>query len=428
MLVRLKFWWVFVFVAVSLVDLTAQNHVVSDLTFSGTSKIKTSFLAKNIELKIGDTLSLKRLERDLLSLTSLPPVVNTTYRLDTVSKDQIAVEFIIVDAITLIPGISIGNRGDDLWLGAGVNSLNLFQTGQQISLNYIWVDEQHNIDLFYRAPFIGKSKWSIGGMIKRNASLEPLFFEQGTFNYNYSIKTLGVFPAFRFTPRHSLELPISVFEETYAIRPNLEQVTPTGIPLLATKRKSLLELIYRSEKIKYDYFILDGIGNRFFVQWVNTFGEEGNFFSITNITKKFIQIGKGTNIAMRLKLSLATNGNSPFAPFVLDNDANIRGVGSRVQRGTGEMLTNLEVRQTLFCFNSFAAQAVGFSDVGSWRTPGGQLSDFTNPDHIKFHTGAGLRLIYTRGHDYILRIDYGFDAIKGPSESGGFVIGIGQYF
>lgn len=422
--------WIFwiVFWAVGVLDLTAQKHVVSGVTFSGTSKIKTSFLAKNIELGIGDTLSLKKIERDLLSLTSLPPVVNTTYRLDTVSEGQIAIEYILVDALTFFPGISLGNRGDGLWLGAGIQSLNLFQTGQQISVNYVWVDQQHNIDLFYRAPFIGQSRWSVGGTIKRNASLEPLFFEQGTFDYNYSIKTLGVSPAFRFTPRHSLELPIGVFEETYAIRPHLEQATPMGIPTIDTKRKSLIELIYRSEKIKYDYFLLDGIKNRFFVQWVNTFGEKGNFYSITNITQKFIQLGRGTNIAMRLKLSLATNGESPFAPFVLDNDANIRGVGSRVQRGTGEILTNLEVRQTLFCWDRFAAQAVGFSDLGSWRTPGGSLNDFRDPTLIKLHTGAGLRLIYTRGHNYILRIDYGFDALHGPSESSGFVIGIGQYF
>lgn len=409
-------------------NIVAQDYYVSEIHFSGTHKIKTDFLFKNIELKTGDTLSINQLERDLLSLTSLPPVSKSTFKIDTLTDSNVSVNYIILDAITFIPGITVGNRGDNLWIGAGVSSLNLFKNGQQASVNYVRVDQQHNVELFYKILYIGKSKWSLGTTIYRHGSLEPLFFKEGTFEYNYTIKTLGVFPAYRFTPRHSLELPISIFQETYSLQNNDNLGPPIGIPSLDTKHKSLIELNYQSNKVKYDYFLLHGIYNRISVQWVKTFGEAGNFYSLTNITKKFIQIGKGTNIALRLKLSLASNGDSPFAPFVLDNDANIRGVGSRVQRGTGEVLSNLELRQTLFAAGNFASQILAFTDIGSWRAPGGTFSDFVDSDIIALHTGAGLRFIYTRGHNYILRIDYGFDAINGAKNSNGFVLGIGQYF
>jgi outer membrane protein insertion porin family len=130
------------------------------------------------------------------------------------------------------------------------------------------------------------------------------------------------------------------------------------------------------------------------------------------------------NLATRLRLGLSTNEDTPFAPFVLDSYLNIRGVGNRVDRGTGSIVTNLEYRHTIFDDRMFAAQAVGFIDFGTWRKPGGDFSDFSKTENMKAFGGLGLRVIYKRAFDTMLRIDYGYDY----NRSGGFVVGIGQYF
>jgi hypothetical protein len=48
-----------------------------------------------------------------------------------------------------------------------------------------------------------------------------------------------------------------------------------------------------------------------------------------------------------LRLGLSTNNESPFAPFSLDNNINLRGVGNAVDRGTGSIVFNTEYRYTL---------------------------------------------------------------------------------
>ena len=417
----------FVLLVISSYKLIGQGYIVSQITFSGTDKIKEAFLFKNVHhTHVGDTLSLESVEKDLLSLTSLPPIARSAYSLDTINNG-VTLNFIIEDAITLIPGISFGNRGEDLWFGAGISTLNLFKTGQQVTVNYIWVDQEHNLDLYYKVPYIGASRWALAASAYRRGSLEPLFFNSGAYNYRYSIKTLSITPAFRFTPRHSLELQTSAFRETYNLEVGQENASGEVVRF-KVDRKFLFDLTHRIQNIKYDYFLLHGTYNRISGQLVRTVNEEGNFYTLTDELKQFWKVGKGTNFALRVKGSIATNNNSPFAPFVLDNDANIRGVGSRTSRGTGEILTNAEVRQTLFTAGRFAGQLIGFSDIGGWRSPGGDFSDFFNKDIYKIHLGLGARLIYTRGHNYILRVDYGVDAIEGVRGTHGIVIGIGQYF
>lgn len=64
------------------------------------------------------------------------------------------------------------------------------------------------------------------------------------------------------------------------------------------------------------------------------------------------------------------------------------------------------------------------TDLGLWRKPGGTFNDFRQSVNMKVFSGLGLRLIYKRAFDTLLRIDYGFDY----NHTGGLVLGIGQYF
>ncbi len=75
--------------------------------------------------------------------------------------------------------------------------------------------------------------------------------------------------------------------------------------------------------------------------------------------------------AARLRFGIATNNDTPFAPFVLDSYINIRGSGNRIERGTAALILNLEFRQTFFETAKFGGQLVAFSDTVFWRNPEG---------------------------------------------------------
>ncbi len=129
---------------------------------------------------------------------------------------------------------------------------------------------------------------------------------------------------------------------------------------------------------------------------------------------------------MRLRLGLATNNDTPFAPFVLDSYVNIRGSGNRIDRGTGSAILNVEYRQTFYDKDRYAGQLVAFSDLGTWRTPGAPFNDFTNPDNFRHFVGGGFRIIYKKAFNAMLRLDYGVDVYD--FDQRGFVLGFGQYF
>ena len=64
-------------------------------------------------------------------------------------------------------------------------------------------------------------------------------------------------------------------------------------------------------------------------------------------------------------------------------------------------------------------------DTGTWRQPGGRLSDFWQSENIELFSGIGLRIMNKKIYNAIFRIDYGF-SLKDNRK--GIVFGIGQYF
>ncbi|WP_337994746.1 BamA/TamA family outer membrane protein [Polaribacter ponticola] len=135
------------------------------------------------------------------------------------------------------------------------------------------------------------------------------------------------------------------------------------------------------------------------------------------------------NFANRLRVGLSSNEETPFAPFALDNNVNLRGVGILVDRGTGSIVYNTEYRHTVYDKKWLAIQTNVFADIGAWRNPGGKLNDFIEKDNLKIFSGLGLRFISKKIYNATFRIDYGFRVFDNKNNSnGGIVFGIGQYF
>ena len=158
-------------------------------------------------------------------------------------------------------------------------------------------------------------------------------------------------------------------------------------------------------------------------QHPNLFYNHGKPTTCTRFFKRIKQLG---NLAFRLKLGMAKNNDTPFPPFAIDNNRNVRGSGNLIQRGSALWVINSEYRQSLFERKWFAMQANLFVDVAGIRPSGNALKDIFKNKNAHTYSGIGIRFIHKYIHNAVLRIDYGF-AI-GNSKQNGLVFGIGQYF
>ena len=155
-------------------------------------------------------------------------------------------------------------------------------------------------------------------------------------------------------------------------------------------------------------------------------GQLPDFWIGFNDFTYFARVGKKGNWASRLRLGLSSNLDTPFAPFAVDNNLNIRGVGNTIDRGTAAIVLNTEYRHTLIDKDWFVLQSNVFVDGGSWRNPGGDFSDFGDDQNLRIYPGIGLRFIHKRIFNAIFRIDYGQGITTNSTR--GVVFGIGQYF
>jgi hypothetical protein len=262
------------------------------------------------------------------------------------------------------------------------------------------------------------------------STIEPLFFDESVgessntirVDYEYDNYTIGSTGVYHMNFNDRIEFGGAYFTEHYQKIGGETTDAPTAVDT----RKLLGKVIYYWDRINYHFYYLDG-GH---IQWNNETvysldGDPTFFISFIDF-RNYLRINQRGNFAARLRLGLSSNQDSPFAPFVLDSYVNIRGVGNRVDRGTGAIILNVEHRQTIYDQKDLAAQFVVFSDMGSWRNPGGNFNDFSDPENFVLFAGGGIRLIHKKIYNAILRIDYGAD-LQDVSRSG-FVLGIGQYF
>jgi len=249
--------------------------------------------------------------------------------------------------------------------------------------------------------------------------LERLFYLVKKNNTGFELNGL-----YQFNLQHQIELGGSIFNESYDF---LEGENDGSVPLSFDVDKFQINLKYEYNKIKREEQYISGFRSILNVQQVVSSEDILPDFIIGwNDFLYYKRLGRKGNLAGRLRLGLATNDNSPFAPFAVDNNLNIRGVGNSIDRGTGVFVLNAECRHTIYEKNWLIVQSNIFIDAGSWRNPGGDFSDFTNPDNFRIYPGVGFRFTHKKIHRATLRIDYGYGVTEDATQ--GLVFGIGQYF
>lgn len=360
---------------------------IKDVRFEGLEKTKPEYLRRFIQTKAGTTLDASQLQQDAQYLSNVPFILNARVRVRAADSGArgLVVSFQCEEQHTLVPILNFGGLPDNLWFRAGASEANLLGRGIKVSGFYRYYD-RHSYQLNVGYPFIGGSSWGANIRLTKWSTREPLYFKKAnnqqkevTYNYdNYNLELTGNYKFSTGARPYSDKLTFGgvVFRERYKKNVDMPEM-PLPSPQAVTKDKFLAKLIYDKDHLDYEHFYVRGFHNSLHIQTVFTCGRGQRFDLFFNDLKYFRRVGEQGNWANRLRLVLSTNRESPFAPFVLDNSVNVRGVGNRIDRGTGTVVYNTEYRHTLYENDFGAIQGVGFADLGTCRQPGGYISGFS---------------------------------------------------
>lgn len=402
----------------------SQEAIVADIMVQGNKRLKSSFVKLISDQKPGQVLDSTKMEHDIIRLKRLPAVAHAYYQVFYSHENLYNVFYSIEENFTINPQVNIYTTNDDEFAyRLGLYEFNTL--GRNIAFGGFYQrDIFDSYGVNFRAPFLLNNKIGLAVNFQNLVTQEPVFLDQGTADYKYTNTSFEILGLYSFNFKHRIEAGITVFNEDYEY---LFGATSPEVPTDFNVDKRLLKFIYEYSALDYYYQYTSGFKSTLNVQFVTAAEPTLPDFTIWwNDFQYFLRIGETGNWASRLRFGLASNANSPFAPFSVDNNLNVRGVGNVIDRGTGMIVLNTEYRHTLVDKDWFAVQSNVFVDAGSWRNPGGDFGDFADDQNVRVYPGAGVRFIHKKIFNATFRIDYGVGIT--PNSTSGLVFGIGQYF
>lgn len=412
----------FIFLSLIALNITAQE--ISEMVFQGNTKTRTTFIQKLSKTKKGQPLDSIQMEADVQRLRRLPGIAHAYYQVHPMDDGTYKVVYGFEENFTIIPSANVYTTNDDEF----AYRLGLYEfngLGQNITFGgYYQRDIYSSFGVNFRAPYLLSRKFGLALNYQNLTTREPVFLQEGTADYKYNNTSYEALGLYEFNVANRMEIGANFFTETYNY---VEGATSVSVPQSLVVDKLLYKLIYEYNDVDRYYQYVDGFKNTFNFQFVTAQNDVLPDFLIGyNDVVYYKRVGEKGNWANRLRLGVATNNDSPFAPFAVDNNLNIRGVGNTIDRGTAAIVLNTEYRYTLYEKNWFVLQGNAFVDAGSWRNPGGDFSDFADEENLRVYPGVGVRFIHKKIFNTVFRIDYGYGITQDATN--GFVIGIGQYF
>ena len=401
-----------------------SQGVVESIDYLGLKKTKPAVLSRQLLQGIGVPIDSNLIHIDIQRIRNFPGIGNVAYQVDSLDGG-LKIRYQIEEQRTLLPILNFGGISGNVWYQMGFYDSNFLGYGNFFSAHYQNSDGRHSGQVFFRSPKNVKDHWGYSVSLARWASVEPLFFLSRAVNYNFDYNSVSLTGIYNIGYRRQIEFGGTYFVENYEKLFDQETQVLPG-PNQLRQPKLLGKLSYYQNHLNYHFFYLDGHDfNILFQDVFNT--KDQSFFHILMMTWRYFQNwNNDINMASRINFGISSNDATPFAPFVVDSRVNLRGSGNRIDRGTAQLVWNIEFRKTHFHKKTWAGQWVAFSDLGSWRNPGGTLAEFWDPNQFRHFIGGGYRLIYKKIYGAILRVDYGVD-IYNTSERG-IVLGFGQYF
>lgn len=412
--------------------ISASALAQTPVRFEGLRRTQATFLSQrlnDLDYRAGvttlapsgratDSVYLAALRQQLINL---PQVREATY---TLRGDTLV--WTIREAATRAPLFSFGGVRGNLNVLVGFSDQHLFGRGHHLEGFYQNNQGRHNYLLRYRNPGIRGSRIGFGVESRRYAALEPVYFggAAAALDYDYTNQSFGATLSYELRARERVSIGVTTFRERFvrAGASSLEQA-----PDFLELDKLLFKVEHERDRRDWIDERVRGRRHVLTAETVVSAGESAFAIAFAE-GSDYRLVGARGNLANRVRLGLATNRNSPFAPFTLDSQLNIRGSGNRIDRGTAQVVWNLEYRHRVYADKrgNFRGQVVAFSDFGAWRSPGGELSELATLSSLQHFVGAGLRLTSARARNAVLRVDYGVDWRNEGRR--GLVFGFGQYF
>jgi len=399
------------------------TQTIDKIEFKGLTKTDPIFLTKFIESEVGQPLDTMAFNRDIQNLKNLNLFFSVIGEYHKNESGGIHLLFDIEEAKYLYPIVTVSGFEDQLKVQLGANQINFLGRAQSIGALYQFYD-RHSLALFYTAPRHSNNKTGHELTLAKYSTIEPLYFNDTVSDFNFDNYSVSAGGFYWLGKKLRLGLGGMYLFETY------EQLDNTDLGLSAKsfqfhKYQIRFQADYNS--INQHYEFQDGTAFSVYSETIQTEGvPDASFFKLTTDVKYFKRIGKKGNFGFHNRIGISTNRFSPFAPFVLDGFINVRGIGNRVARGTGEFILNTEYRHTLFAKKRFTLQAVGLFDLGALRWPGSEINQFFKDEIIFNFVGLGLRLHSQFIYKSIFRLDYAVNPVN-PSQ-GGLTFGLGQFF
>jgi outer membrane protein assembly factor BamA len=417
----------FTFFLLLMLQQYAQEKRIFSFELTGNKKIKTSYLKKILTTKVGIVLDSFLIKEDIVFLKRLPAISNASYEVIQQNENQYQVKINIEENFTIIPELNFWTTTNKQFAyKIGLYDYNLL--GQNITFGGFYQNNGFNsYGLNFQAPNLFSKNWGLAVNHQNWKSEEPLYFKDQESNYLYNNISFEVLGLYQFNLKNSVDFGLNIFSEKYNY---LSGATNAAVPLNLDLDKKLIKFIYKFNNLDYFYQYISGFKSVLQAQYVTSESAfQNDFIIVRNDFFYYRRLGAKGNWANRLRLGLSSNEDSPFAPFALDNNVNIRGVGILVDRGTGVIILNSEYRYTIYDKKWLAIQTNIFVDIGSWRDPGGELNDFIEREKVRVFSGIGLRFISKKIYNATFRIDYGFKIYDGQNNvNRGLVFGLGQYF
>ena len=413
-----------IYILLFIVTSSAWSQQISEIVIQGNNKTKASFIRKITQVNEATRLDSLQLEQDISRLKRLPAIAHAYYQVQNKVDGSVKVIYGVEENFTVIPSANIYTTDDDEF----AYRLGLYEfngLGRNIVFGgYYQRDIYDSYGVNFRAPYLFNEKVGLALNYQNLTTSEPVFLENGTADYKYNNESYELLGLYQFNFTNRVEAGINYFTENYEYKSG---AISADVPQNLEVKKLLYKLIYEYNNVNSFYHYVEGFKSTLNFQYVTTRDDILPEFLIGfNDFVFYKRVGEKGNWASRLRLGIATNNDSPFAPFAVDNNLNIRGVGNTIDRGTAAIVLNTEYRHTLFEKGWFVLQGNAFVDGGSWRNPGGDFGDFSDDQNLRIYPGAGLRFIHKKIFNTIFRVDYGVGVTQDATQ--GFVIGIGQYF
>lgn len=408
-----------------LLQFSFGQGTIIEWKVQGNKRTQTALIEKISNLKVGDRLDSLIIREDIARLIRLPAVAHAYFQVFRGDgEEKYKVVYGIEENFTLIPFANIfTSNNDEFAFRIGLQEFNFL--GRNITLGAFYqYDVFSSFGISVRAPYLFSRRLGLAVNYQDLTTQEPVFLDNGTADYRYNNTSIEVLGLYELNFKNRLELGLNFFKEDYEY---ISGATSPDVPQDLVVDKFLVKLLYNYDGIAYYYHYLDGFRSNLNLQFVRSTDDQlPGFWIGFNDFSYFKRIGEKGNWASRIRLGLASNIDTPFAPFAVDNNLNIRGVGNTIDRGTGAIVVNTEYRYSLIEKDWFVLQGNVFLDGGSWRNPGGDFGDFADSQNLRIYPGVGVRLIHKRIFNAIFRIDYGHGITKDATK--GVVFGIGQYF